>query len=48
MCSPPSWTDGTSASPEGSENVLREKFWLCPVICMGGTVESEPVHRAGD
>ena len=36
-CSP-LWTDGTSAGLEGSGDQLREKFWLCPVIHLDGTV----------
>jgi hypothetical protein len=39
MCSPPLRTDGTSADPEGSGDIIRERFFLDPVIRVGGPVD---------
>ena len=46
--SPPSRTDGIRAGPEDSEDLLREKFWLRPMIRLGGAVGSAPVRGGGD
>ena len=43
---PPRWI--TSGGLDDGGNQLREKFWLCPVIHLGGAVRSVPACRAGD
>ena len=45
---PLSWSNDISAGPEVSRDQLREKFWLCPVIGLGGAVRSAPAHRTRD
>ena len=38
--------NGTNSTLEGSVDQIEEKFWLGPVICLGGIVGSMPVRRA--
>ena len=45
-CFPLLWADGTNAGPEGSRDELKEKFWLGPMIRLGGAVRSAQVCRA--
>ena len=30
--------DGTSADPEGIGDLIREEFYIGPVVCLGGSV----------
>ena len=36
----------TSAGPESSEDLLKEKFWFGPEVLLGGAVKRAPMHRA--
>ena len=47
-CFPPSRKYGASVGPEGGGDLLKEKFWLVPVLPLGCTLGSTPTCRAGD
>ena len=40
--------DDTTAIPEVVGNLIRGKFWLDPVIRLGGAGGSAPASRTGD